>query len=42
MINSYSGRPLKMGVTYWDTADSYGWGNNEKSNWKNTLDKVPG
>lgn len=22
---------LKMGVTYWDTADSYGWGNNEKA-----------
>jgi len=22
---------LKMGVTYWDTADSYGWGKNEKA-----------
>lgn len=22
---------FKMGVTYWDTADSYGWGNNEKA-----------
>ncbi|MEJ2154408.1 MAG: aldo/keto reductase [Desulfobacteraceae bacterium] len=22
---------LKMGVTYWDTADSYKWGNNEKA-----------
>jgi uncharacterized protein len=22
---------LKMGVTYWDTADSYGWGSNEKA-----------
>jgi aryl-alcohol dehydrogenase-like predicted oxidoreductase len=22
---------LKMGVTYWDTADSYGWGRNEKA-----------
>jgi predicted aldo/keto reductase-like oxidoreductase len=22
---------LKMGVTYWDTADSYAWGNNEKA-----------
>ena len=22
---------MKMGVTYWDTADSYGWGNNEKA-----------
>ena len=20
-----------MGVTYWDTADSYGWGKNEKA-----------
>jgi uncharacterized protein len=22
---------FKSGVTYWDTADSYGWGNNEKT-----------
>jgi hypothetical protein len=22
---------FKSGVTYWDTADSYGWGNNEKA-----------
>lgn len=22
---------VKMGVTYWDTADSYGWGKNEKA-----------
>jgi uncharacterized protein len=22
---------LRWGVTYWDTADSYGWGNNEKA-----------
>jgi len=22
---------LRMGVTYWDTADSYGWGKNEKA-----------
>ena len=22
---------LKLGVTYWDTADSYGWGRNEKA-----------
>jgi predicted aldo/keto reductase-like oxidoreductase len=22
---------IKMGVTYWDTADSYGWGKNEKA-----------
>ena len=22
---------FKMGVTYWDTADSYGWGKNEKA-----------
>jgi hypothetical protein len=22
---------IKMGVTYWDTADSYAWGNNEKA-----------
>jgi uncharacterized protein len=22
---------LKLGVTYWDTADSYGWGKNEKA-----------
>ena len=22
---------MKMGVTYWDTADSYGWGKNEKA-----------
>ena len=22
---------VKTGVTYWDTADSYGWGNNEKA-----------
>ena len=22
---------VKWGVTYWDTADSYGWGNNEKA-----------
>jgi hypothetical protein len=22
---------FKLGVTYWDTADSYGWGNNEKA-----------
>jgi predicted aldo/keto reductase-like oxidoreductase len=22
---------FKMGVAYWDTADSYGWGNNEKA-----------
>ena len=22
---------FKMGVTYWDTADSYGWGSNEKA-----------
>ena len=22
---------FRMGVTYWDTADSYGWGNNEKA-----------
>ena len=22
---------IKMGVTYWDTADSYGWGKNEKT-----------
>jgi len=22
---------VKMGVTYWDTADSYAWGNNEKA-----------
>ena len=25
---------FKMGVTYWDTADSYGWGKNENSNWQ--------
>jgi hypothetical protein len=22
---------FKLGVTYWDTADSYGWGKNEKA-----------
>ena len=22
---------FKVGLTYWDTADSYGWGNNEKA-----------
>ena len=22
---------MKMGVTYWDTADGYGWGKNEKA-----------
>ena len=22
---------FKWGVTYWDTADSYGWGKNEKA-----------
>lgn len=32
---------LKSGVTYWDTADSYGWGNNEKAI-GNHFAKVPG
>jgi len=31
---------FKMGVTYWDTADSYGWGNNEKAIGK-YFDKFP-
>jgi predicted aldo/keto reductase-like oxidoreductase len=28
---------FKMGVTYWDTADSYGGGNNEKEILRNKL-----
>ncbi len=32
---------VKMGVTYWDTADAYGWGNNEKAI-GNHLAKFPG
>jgi uncharacterized protein len=32
---------FKSGVTYWDTADSYGWGNNEKAI-GNYFAKLPG
>jgi aryl-alcohol dehydrogenase-like predicted oxidoreductase len=32
---------LKLGVSYWDTADSYGWGQNEKAI-GNYLAKFPG